>query len=140
MRRSHTISAIKTKQPIVPLPPRKWEGIRYVREHVRENLRSKRRSAQKYHPPRCRLLTPSKPYFYQPLPRKFPRSIRIDRMQTNSRAIYLHLCIHIYTRARACISTIASNEVALYIYIYIYIVVMVAAARKGGIPYHRPSL
>lgn len=46
MRRSHTISTIKTKQPIVLLPPRKREGIR-----ARGTPFEKEIETQKYHRP-----------------------------------------------------------------------------------------
>lgn len=49
MRRSHTISTIKTKQPIVLLPPRKWEGIR-ARGRGKTPF-EKEIETQKYHRP-----------------------------------------------------------------------------------------
>lgn len=49
MRRSHTISTIKTKQPIVLLPPRKREGIRARGRG--ETPFEKEIETQKYHRP-----------------------------------------------------------------------------------------
>lgn len=112
MRRSHTISAIKTKQPIVLNLLVNGEGIHTrVRERGENSPFEKEIGAQKYR----RLCRPNDIFTNLALGNS------IDRKQSigcKANSTHTHASLHIR---------------------YMMTVVAVAA-RKGGIPYRRPSL